>query len=41
MRDPTDPTAMWSIWDQAKPGEKRLITAAAEAIVKTGTDGDR
>ncbi len=38
MRDPTDPNAMWSIWEQAKPGEKRLIAAAAEAIVKTGTD---
>ena len=38
MRDPTDPNAMWSIWDNAKPGEKRLIAAAAEAIVKTGTD---
>ena len=38
MRDPTDPNAIWSIWDHAKPGEKRLIAAAAEAIVKTGTD---
>ena len=40
IRDPSDPTALWSIWDQAKPGEKRLIAAAAEAIIKTGTDGD-
>lgn len=39
MRDPTDPDAIWSIWDHAKPGEKRLIVAAAGAIVKTGTEG--
>lgn len=39
IRDPSDPTAIWSIWDHAKPGERRLITAAAEAILKTGTDG--
>ncbi len=38
MRDPSDPTAIWSVWDNAKPGEKRLIAAAAEAIVRTGTD---
>lgn len=39
MRDPTRPDNIWSIWDHAKPGEKRLIEAAAEAIVKTGTNG--
>lgn len=47
MRDPTDPEALWSIWDQAKPGERRMISAAAGAIVKSasedtprnGTDG--
>ena len=39
MRNPTDADAIWSIWDNAKPGEKRLIAAAAQAIVKTGTDG--
>jgi transcriptional regulator with XRE-family HTH domain len=38
MRDPTEPSAMWSIWDQARPGEKRMICAAAEAILKTGTE---
>lgn len=40
IRDPSDPKAIWSIWDQAKPGEKRLISAAAEAILKTETDDD-
>lgn len=37
MRDPTRPENIWSIWDVARPGQKRLIEAAAEAIVKTAT----
>lgn len=41
IRDPSDPTAIWSIWENARPGEKRMIAAAAEAILKTGTEGDR
>lgn len=42
MRDPTDDNALWSIWDQAAPGEKREISALAEALIKakrTGTGG--
>ena len=37
MRDPSDPNAIWSIWDQAKPGERRMIVDIAKTIVKTGT----
>jgi transcriptional regulator with XRE-family HTH domain len=37
MRDPSDPNAMWSIWDQAKEGERRMIVEVARTIVKTGT----
>ena len=37
MRDPSDETGMWSIWDQAKPGERKTIVDVARAIVKTGT----
>lgn len=37
MRDPTDPDAMWSIWDRAKPGERRMIVDIAKTIIKTGT----
>jgi transcriptional regulator with XRE-family HTH domain len=37
MRDPGDPNAIWSIWDQAKPGERRMIVDIAKTIVKTGT----
>lgn len=37
MRDPSDPNAIWSIWDQAKPGERKMIVDIAKTIVKTGT----
>ena len=37
MRDPSDPDAMWSVWDQAKPAERRMIVDIAKTIVKTGT----
>ena len=36
MRDPTDPEGMWSVWDQAKPGERRQIIAIAKTLVRTG-----
>ncbi len=38
IRDPSSPNAIWSIWESAKPGDKRLIAAAAEAIVRAGVD---
>lgn len=38
IRNPLDAAGIWSIWDQAKPGERQQIVAVAEAIVKTGTD---
>lgn len=34
MRDPSDESAMWSIWDQAKPGERKMIEDIAKTIVK-------
>ena len=41
IRDPSEPTNIWSIWDRAKPGERRQIVNVAEALVKgrTGTEG--
>jgi transcriptional regulator with XRE-family HTH domain len=36
MRDPSDPDGMWSIWDQAKPGERQMIVDIAKTITKTG-----
>jgi len=37
MRNPEDPEAMWSIWDQAKKSERQLIEELARSVVKTGT----
>jgi len=37
MRNPEDPEAMWSIWDQAKKGERQLIEELARSVLKTGT----
>jgi transcriptional regulator with XRE-family HTH domain len=34
MRNPKEEDALWSIWDQAKPGERRQITELAKAITK-------
>jgi transcriptional regulator with XRE-family HTH domain len=37
MRDPSDPEGIWSIWDHAKPGERRMIVDIAKTVTKTGT----
>ncbi len=34
MRNPADPDAIWSIWDQAKPGERQTITEIAKTIIR-------
>lgn len=39
MRNPQEPEAMWSIWDQAKSGERQLIEELARSVVRTGTKG--
>src|SRR6185437_660286 len=39
MRDPTNPEAMWSIWDQAKEAQRVMIEEVARTILKTGTNG--
>lgn len=36
-RDPTDPEGIWSMWDQAKPGQRRQIVELAKALIRTGT----
>ena len=39
MRNPSDPDAIWSLWDQAKTAEQRtMIRNLAATVVKTGTD---
>ena len=37
IRDPTDPEAVWSVWDQASPGQRRTIVEVARTILKTGS----
>lgn len=37
MRNPLDDEAIWSIWDNAEPGERRMIVDIAKTITKTGT----
>lgn len=40
VRDPSAPGAIWSIWEQAKPGEREQIEKVAAALVgRTGTEG--
>lgn len=35
--DPSDPEGIWSIWDNAEPGERSLIVDLARTVTKTGT----
>jgi transcriptional regulator with XRE-family HTH domain len=39
MRDPTHPDQIWSIWDQAREGEKRQIAEIAKTIIRTSRTG--
>ena len=34
MRDPTNPEGIWSIWELAKPGERRQIEDLARVVVR-------
>ena len=36
-RDQTDPEGIWSLWDQAKPAERRQIVEIAKTLLRTGT----
>ena len=37
MRNPGDPDAIWSLWDKAKSGERKMIVDIARTVTKTGT----
>ncbi len=37
MRNPKDGDGIWSIWDNAKPGERQMIVDIAKTVTKTGT----
>lgn len=32
MRDPTDPEGIWSLWDSAKPAERRRVVRVLKAL---------
>src|SRR5437868_6880266 len=32
MRNPDDPEAIWSLWDNAKPGERQMIVDIARTV---------
>lgn len=36
VRNPNDP-GIWSIWEQAKPGERRQILEIAKTLIRTGS----
>lgn len=34
IRDPSEPEAIWTIWERAKPGERQQIRDVAEALTR-------
>ena len=36
IRDPSEPTNIWSIWDRALPAQRRQIVEIAETLLRTG-----
>jgi transcriptional regulator with XRE-family HTH domain len=34
MRDPSNPEAIWSLWERALPGERRQIEAMVDSLIK-------
>jgi transcriptional regulator with XRE-family HTH domain len=39
MRNPAE-QEIWSLWDTARPAQKRQIIEIAKTLLKTGTEGD-
>jgi transcriptional regulator with XRE-family HTH domain len=39
MRNPSDPEAIWSVWERAKPAQRRQLMDAARTLLKVGTAG--
>ena len=37
MRNPTDEEAVWSLWDKAKIGDRKMIENIVRSVIKTGT----
>lgn len=36
MRDPSDQEGIWSVWDEAKPTQRRQIIEIAKTLLRTG-----
>lgn len=34
-RDPTDPEAIWPLWDRARPDERKMLVDIAKTIIKS------
>jgi transcriptional regulator with XRE-family HTH domain len=39
IRDPSDPSGIWSIWEQLQPTERNQVVEIAKTIKRTGTGG--
>jgi transcriptional regulator with XRE-family HTH domain len=39
IRDPSDPDGMWSIWDHAKPAERRQMVELAKVLLRGKAGG--
>ncbi|MDN3574651.1 helix-turn-helix domain-containing protein [Methylobacterium longum] len=37
IRNPADPEGMWSLWQQAKPEQRRVITSMARGLLSDGS----
>lgn len=37
MRNPSDDSAVWSLWDKAKVGERQMIENIVQSVLKTGS----
>lgn len=37
MRDPSDPEGIWSLWDRAKPAQRKQIVGMIEGFLKSAT----
>jgi transcriptional regulator with XRE-family HTH domain len=37
MRNPSDPEGIWTVWEQAKKGQKQIIIDLAKTIIKSAS----
>ncbi len=39
IRDPSDPAAIWSVWEKLKPAQRETALVMLEGLARTGTSG--